>query len=455
MFQRTVPLRAVSLLLALAACQSPAKEAATEPKPATKPAAVDPNAMCQEHGVLEAICTKCNPKLVPVFQAKGDWCGEHGFPESVCPICHPERGGKPGASVADDGAPADGLRVKFKRGDTAQLAGIETVKAAARPSAAAITAPARLSYDATKLAQVNARSPGVVRGLKVDVGARVKKGQPLIVIDSPDVGADRARLSAAKSRVVVAEENFARARQLATEGVSSRKSVLEAQQELDAARSEAAALSASLSVLGASGGGVGGYTLTAPLDGVVTERNVTIGKLVNSESVLLEIVDTSSMWADVEVGENDLPSVAVGQSVSLVLEGLADREISGTISYLSPALDPHTRTAKARVPLANAEGLLRANMYAKARIVAGASRSSVTLPRGAVQRAKTVELVFVKVSPTEYEARRVKLGTSDGDSVEVLKGVDAGEEVVTTGSFLMKTETLKDSIGAGCCEGGK
>src|SRR4029450_4737868 len=107
-------------------------------------------------------------------------------------------------------------------------------------------------------------------------------------IDSPDVGADRARLAGVKSRIQVAEENYSRAVELHKQGATSRKPLLEAQQELDVAKAEYAALGASLSVLGAGGGGVGGYTLTAPIDGVVTERNVTIGKLVSGEQVLIE-----------------------------------------------------------------------------------------------------------------------------------------------------------------------
>ena len=76
--------------------------------------------MCKEHGVLEALCTKCNPGLAAVFKAKGDWCEEHGFPESICPICHPERGGRPAQEIAsDDGAPADGTKVRFKTKDAA------------------------------------------------------------------------------------------------------------------------------------------------------------------------------------------------------------------------------------------------------------------------------------------------------------------------------------------------
>lgn len=439
------------LAVSVAACRSRADAPAEADEVATT---VTEGAMCREHGVLEAVCTKCNPKLAGVFQAKGDWCEEHGFPESFCPECHPERGGRPATEVAADKAPADGTRIKLKHADVGRAAGIETVVATSRPAAMSITAPARFAYDATKLARINARSAGVVRALHVDVGTRVKRGQALAVIDSADVGADRARLAAAKSRLTIAQENFARQEQLHREGISARKNLLAAQQELDAAKSEHAALAATLSMLGGrSGRRVGGYEIDAPLGGVITERNATIGQLVDPEEVLFEVVDTVSMWAQIDAAESDLPLLALGQSVTLRVDGLGEREFGGEVAYIAPIIDPHTRTAQVRVPVENPDGLLRANMYAEASIAAGGDRSTVVVPRAAVQRAGEVHLAFVKISETEYETRRVKLGVADAALVEILDGISVGEQVATTGSFLLKTETLKNSIGAGCCEG--
>ena len=115
-------------------------------------------------------------------------------------------------------------------------------------------------------------------------------------------------------------------------------------------------------------------------------------------------------------------------------------------------VDPETRTIKGRVVLQNPDGQLRANMFGQARILVGEARTAIQVPRVAVQRVKDIPLVFVRRSETEYETRRVQLGQSDENTVDVLSGLTAGDQVVTTGSFLLKTETLKDSIGAGCCE---
>ncbi|HEU4536972.1 MAG TPA: efflux RND transporter periplasmic adaptor subunit, partial [Polyangiaceae bacterium] len=242
-----------------------------------------------------------------------------------------------------------------------------------------------------------------------------------------------------------------RERQLAQKDYTTRREVLRAQHELDAARAEAASLAASLAVVGANAGGAGGYTATTPLAGVVTRRLITIGKLAGANEPLFQVVDTSRMWAEVDVPESDLAAVGVGAEVTLTVDGLAGRTFRGAVSYLAPEVDPHTRTARARVALENADGALRANMYGQARIAAGDGRPVVVVPRAAVQRAKGATLAFVRLGPDQFEARRVELGAGRDELVEVTRGVRPGEQVVTEGSFLLKTETLKGSIGAGCC----
>ena len=406
--------------------------------------------MCAEHGVLEAICTKCNPKLIPVFKAKGDWCEEHGFPMSVCPVHHPERGGKPATSVGKDAAPADGTKVRLKTKETAKLAGIETAKAELRPGGARLEVVARITYDARKRAEVNARAVGVVKTLHVDVGDRVAVNAPLAQIESAAVGADRARVSAAASRVRAADETLRREQALFAKGISPRKDVLAAEQELATAKAEQAGAQAAVGVVG--GGGASSYVLRAPLAGTVTERRVSIGHMVDLEGALFEIVDVSSMWAELDVPEQDLPVVQPGQEVSVVVEGLPGKTFRGKIAYVAPSIDAATRTSRARVALENPQGALRANMFGRASIELGVARASVVIPREAVQRVDNVELAFVALAAGEYETRRIKTGAVDGDAVEVVSGVKEGELVVTAGSFLLKTETLKGSIGAGCCE---
>jgi cobalt-zinc-cadmium efflux system membrane fusion protein len=408
--------------------------------------------MCSEHGVLEAICTKCNTKLIPVFQAKGDWCPEHGFPMSVCPTHHPERGGRPEASVAIDEAPASGTKVRFRTMQAARDAGIETVPASAGMEAAGIFATATLLADASHMAVVNSRVVGVVRSIHADLGSRVARGALLAILESSAVGEDRSRLQTAQARASVAEANYRREKELYEKGVSALREVQEAEQEWTAAKAELAAASGALGMIGTTAGSAGTYELRAPIAGTVTRRTATVGTLVDADDALFEIIDTAKLWAEIDVPEAHVSRVRPGQQVVVTVEGLAGREFHGSIEFVSPSIDPQTRTAKARSALANRDGALRANMFAKARIIDDANGAAVLVPKSAVQDAKGVQLVFIQLAPDAYEARRVRTTPADNNMVAVAADIRPGDRIVTTGSFLLKTETLKESIGAGCCE---
>lgn len=408
--------------------------------------------MCLEHGVLEAVCTKCNPKLIPIFQAKGDWCAEHEFPESICPICHPGRGGRPGMDVSSENEPpADGTKIIFRTLETARQAGIETVKATTGTSEGEVAATAMLTADASRVARVNARAPGVVRAIRADLGVTVDRGAPLAVIESAELARSQGELQAARGRLEVAEAAFEREQGLLEKGITSAREVQAARQELEAARAEVASGEAMLEMVGAGGGGSGSYTLRSPISGTVTARSINVGTLVQGEEMLFEIVDVSRLWAEIDIPERDAQGVRLGQAATIEVDGL-EGEFHGTVDFLSPVIDPATRTVRARAALDNRAGLLRANMYARARIAAGGGATAVIVPRAAVQEARGTNLVFVRLAEDEFETRRVSVTPVGEEFFALARGVSPGEDVVTTGSFLLKTETLKESIGAGCCE---
>jgi cobalt-zinc-cadmium efflux system membrane fusion protein len=444
---------ALAVLLSAAGC---GREAAREQPAMTSSATTVTGTvaadMCAEHGVLEVICTKCHPKLIPVFQAKGDWCPEHGFPMSVCPIHHPERGGRPEATVAIDDAPASGTKIRFRSLETARDAGIEVVPATEGMQGAGVYATATLVADAANLAVVNAPAAGVVRAIRADLGSRVAPGAPLAILESSSVGEDRSRLQSAQARESAAEANYRRETELHDKGVSALREVEDARKEWEAAKAGVASASSALGMVGTGGGEAGTYVLRSPIAGVVTKRTATVGTLVDTHDPLFEIVNTTRLWADIDVPEAHAPGIRPGQRVVLRVEGLPGRDFQGTIQFIAPVIDPQTRTAKARAALDNRDGALRANTYARARIVSGGNIASVLVPKAAVQEARGVQLVFVQLSVDVYETRRVRTTPAENNMVAVAADVRPGERVVTTGSFLLKTETLKESIGAGCCE---
>lgn len=407
-------------------------------------------AWCTEHGVPEAKCTKCNPKLIAKYIAAGDYCREHGLPESICPYCHPEAPKAAGHTLPV--FPKPGTKVRLASAATERDVGIQTTVATQRPFTKTLDVVGQLHFNENRLAKLSARGDAVVVDVKVDVGDDVKRGQPLVALASAGVGEDQARLATARARLATSRSAAEREEALLRDGIASKRSVEQSRGELAAAEADYEAAQSALRAVGASPDSGGGQSVvSAPFDGTVVARDIVAGRSVSRDMVLVEVADLSSMWAVLEIPEEASAEIRPGQPVSLTLE--ASREtLRGTIGRIGASVDPHTRTIRARVDVPNPERLLRSGLFIRAKIELVAARESLLLPKDAVQRAEGQPLVFVRNGPGVYDPVPVKLGASADDHVEILAGLAPGAEVVTTGAFLLKTEILKDSIGAGCAD---
>lgn len=409
-----------------------------------------PKDWCREHGLPESKCTRCNPRLVAKYVAAGDYCREHGYPASVCPLCHPElveaAGEKPPAF------PEPGTRVRLASLQTVRDAGILTRAVGAGKVARTLEVVGQLDFDQNRLAQLSARGEAVVVEVKVDVGDEVRAGQPLVVLASAAVGEDQGRLAAARARLEAARAALARAEELARSGLSPRKDVEEARREVAAAQGEHDAARAALGAAGALEARGGRAVLRAPFAGTVVARDAVAGRTAGAGQVLVQVADLSTMWAQLEVPEAEAGLVRPGQPVRIVLEGVSGPPREATISRVSASVDPASRTVKARVELPNRDRTLRAGAFLRAQVRVAGERGALLLPRDALQRAESRTLVFVRRGETVFEPVAVETGEAQGDLVEVRSGLEAGAEVVTTGAFLLKTEIMKESIGAGCCD---
>lgn len=413
-----------------------------------------PQDWCKEHAVPESKCTKCDPSLVAKFIAAGDYCREHGYPATVCPYCHPDLVRAAGHDPPR--FPEPGTLVRLASAETKREAGIETERVERRPLARTLDVVGRLEFDRNRHATLSARFDAVILEVRVDVGDEVAADQPLVVLASSAVGAEQARLSGARARIETARRALERERRLAGRGISARRSVDEAEQELAAARAEASAAEAALGVAGSMIGEGGRYALTAPFKGRVVARAVAPGKTVASGEALIEVADLGTMWAELNVPEAHASEVRTGQRVTMVLEGnTAQRTaaLEGPIARIGATVNANTRSVLVRVQLPNPGGHLKAGTFVRATIAVEGEHDAVLVPRASVQRAQGAAFVFVKKDDTVYEPVPVEVGSSTGDSIEVVSAaLIPGTEVVTTGAFLLKTEILKESIGAGCCE---
>jgi Cu(I)/Ag(I) efflux system membrane fusion protein len=278
-------------------------------------------------------------------------------------------------------------------------------------SAQTLRAVGSVAIDETRIVAVEARAAGWIEHLDVRaVGDRVQKGQTLAGLYAPDL--------------LTAQEELALARRLGDEML------------VDAARTK-------LRLLGGvenKSGTRHRTVITAPESGVVTELLVREGVQLTPGMPLMKIADLSKVWISIEVPEAQAGGLQPGQAAEARLTAMPGQVFRGNVDYVYPTLDPQTRTLRARVALDNADGALRPGMYADVALM-GTSQSAATLvPTEAVIRTGARNVVIVAEAPGRYRPTAVTLGVEHGDDIVVLAGLTPGEQVITSGQFLIDSE---------------
>lgn len=262
----------------------------------------------------------------------------------------------------------------------------------------------------------------------------------------------------AKSLAKLTWENLEK---LQGQGTTSAQSYLEAQIALRVAEADLVAARKKLQMLGftkndiqtiiAKSDSSGTLPLYAPFSGVLVDRQAVVGETAKPGDALFALADLSRMWALVDIEEVNIANIRKGLPVLLQVQGLRGLNFDGKITWVSTKVDDKTRVLKARVELDNSKGLLRANMFARAQVLIRAEEPSLIVPKNSVQWDGCCNLVFVKRSERQFEPRKIQVAFETDDNVVINTGLTEKELVVTTGSFLLKTEILKGNIGAGCC----
>jgi membrane fusion protein, heavy metal efflux system len=449
--------------------------------PFCTPSLIESEGMCREHGVAEAVCIKCRPYLVGAFKAASDWCAEHSVPESQCTTCHPNLAldilAEPDGEPAPSGDTPRSRRVPdrtCRKTDTeiilasAEVAGTVDLgfeRAAKQPVSPPLERSAEVAYNGNRYAHLSSRAAGTIAEVERDLGEVVRQGDVLAVVDSVDLGAAKSELLLALETVNLWQTTATQQRSLVDRGAGIEREAFEAETKLAESRIALARARQLLRNFGLTAGQVDGVEqdgdtsslleLTAPFDGLIVEREAVAGELVEAGAPLFAVADVGVMWAMIDLRESDVAMVQPGQTVALTVDGLPGENFQGRLTWISTQLDPRTRTLRARAELDNGAGRLRANMFGRAQI-AGADAEAVTVPKEAVQWEGCCNVVFVRADDagTRFKPVQVRLGAQTGDRWQVLTGLKGGETVATRGSFLLKTEILKGSIGAGCCEVG-
>ncbi len=187
--------------------------------------------------------------------------------------------------------------------------------------------------------------------------------------------------------------------------------------------------------------------IKAPIDGVVIERKSTVGELVDKGSAIYAISDPTDLWVIAEVKERDIAAVKIGQEASFKVLAYHGEEFHGKVARLGNQIETDSRTLEVRIETNNADGRLKAGMFADVEITTAIMNDVLVIPDRALQSDGDKQVVFVALGDNKFEKRPVTLGLEQRGRVQVLDGLKAGEEIVTEGSFILKSELLKGELG--------
>lgn len=291
------------------------------------------------------------------------------------------------------------------------------------------------TYDETRLSVVNPKIEGWVEHLHVDFnGAPVTAGQPLMDVYAP--------------QLVSAQEELALAARLTREAGSERART-NAEALLDAARRRLSYWDIPEEFarrVEETGEIQRSVTLPAPATGMVIDKSVVEGDRITPGMVLYRIADLSRIWVEVDVFEQDLGMVRVGQEAEVRFEAFHAETFDARVTYLYPTVSLESRTGRVRLELRNPEGRLRPGMYAHVTLAAPVSAPAVVVPRSAVLDTGERSLVFVEAPDGTLVPRAVITGRTAGREVEIVSGLAAGDRVVSTAAFLVDAESNLGSL---------
>lgn len=354
--------------------------------------------------------------------------------------------------------------------------GIKVQAAKVTTLAPTFTAPARVGFNSEAMAHIGSPLRGRAVEIRARLGDTVKRGDALLIVESPELGEAQAEYfqkrtaaQASAPAVELSRLSWERAKALfdQSQGISlSEVQKREAEYKAAAAaqRSAEAAVIGSenrlhllgmsqvaVEELGRTGEIAPRYTVPAPIDGRVVQREITLGELVSPDrEALMVLADTTTLWVLADVPEARVHHAAVGAR-AWVTAGVADAgRFEGSVSFVAPLVDPDTRTAQVRIEVPATALTLRPGMFARVEIVAvdpdgPGPRALVAVPDAAVQTVEGGPAVFVPVKgePNTFAKRAVTVGPSVGGLAPILSGLDEGEEFVAEGAFILKADLGK------------
>ncbi len=310
------------------------------------------------------------------------------------------------------------------------------VTAMTRPEVDQLSANGMIAPDVSRTVPVNALSSGRVVEMRTRLGDDVQKGQVLLTLTSSDMSQANSDYKKFQTDEKLAKTQLERSQLLFSHGALAQKELDVAEDTYNKAVVDTQTAAERIRILGGDPQNPTSLIeVRAPVAGTVIEQNVTTAagvKSLDNSPNLFTIADLSQVWVLCDVYENDLANVHIGDPAQIELNAYPDRKFSGRVTNISKLLDANTRSAKVRIELANAQGLLRPNMFATVTFRSQGSRSRVVVPTTAVLRLHDRDWVFEKLDGGQFRRTAVQTGPVNADGTQqILSGVRAGEKLVS------------------------
>jgi len=333
-------------------------------------------------------------------------------------------------------------------------AGIKVITLKAESSSETIRATANIAHNQDRTFHVTPRVRGRVVEVYASIGSAVSVGSSLALLDSTELGEARAEHAKAVALLDLAKSNVEREKRLFEQKISPQKDLLAVQAEERRAEVEVRMLHEKLRLYGLSDGEINGsnaapsrYMVRAPGPGVVFEKEITLGEVIDAGKKVFTISDLSTVWVLLNIYEKDLAKVTRGTSVKIQTESYPGEIFAGKVAYIGDVLDPQNRTVSLRVEVPNPNRRLKPGMFTTAEVVTGgASAKGIVIPSSAIQKIEGKPAAFVQQNDGSFAKRDLDLGKEMGGRVEVKSGLTEGEQLVVEGSFALKSELLKGTL---------
>ena len=343
-----------------------------------------------------------------------------------------------------------------------QRAGIEVSPAAVAPMAQQLQATGTVQAIDSSIAHIRPLTRGRLQDVLVKLGDRVMAGQALAQLDNIEAGeimtqynTAQAELQRLKIQLAAQQRQVERNQRLAEIGASPRKdyelSLAEQQAQQESIRAQENAitgLTARLRRLGITDPAGGEAPITpirTPFAGVIIRAAAAPGDVVEAGSELFSVADLSAVYVQAQIYEKDLGQVQAGQAAFITVDSYPGERFTGRVASISDLIDPQTRTAAVRCRVANPGTRLKLDMLATVQFPTVRSRA-LSVPVDAVQDVEGKAAVFVRISPTRFSVRQVETGSSGSGRIEILRGLKAGEPVVSQGAFAVKSVLLSKEL---------